>query len=241
MKKITFPVILLAISLSTIGQKSGKNAATLTQSSIVKDTSGTEFPYVIWSKLIYTGHFNFSPENPVLKNSAFIITRLSDSVYEQRMAAMPRPAESKFFKTEKQFSHFKDKDIDGNKINTKDLAGKTIVLNFWFINCPPCQLEMPELNNLSEMYKADTSVVFIAVALDQEDDIRKFLRTHSFGYKIIDDGRYISSQYGVTSYPTNVIIEPGGKVYFHSTGLAINTVYWLKKSIEELRQKMETK
>ena len=137
MKKITFPVILLAISLSTIGQKPGKNAATLTQSSIVKDTSGTEFPYVIWGKLIYSGHFNFSPENPALKNSAFIITRLSDSAYEQRMAAMPRPAESKFFKTEKQFSHFKDKDIDGNKINTKDLAGKTIVLNFWFINCPP--------------------------------------------------------------------------------------------------------
>ena len=241
MKKIIFPVILLAISLSTIGQKSGKNGATLTQSSIVKDTSGTEFPYVIWSKLVYTGHFNFSPEDPALKNSAFIITRLSDSAYEQRMAAMPRPAESKFFKTGSQFSNFKAKDIDGNKINTKNLAGKTIVLNFWFINCPPCQLEMPELNNLSEMYKADTSVVFIAVALDQEDDIRNFLRTHLFGYKIIDEGKYISSQYNLNSYPTNVVVAPDGDVFFHSTGLAINTVYWLKKSIEELKQKMETK
>jgi thiol-disulfide isomerase/thioredoxin len=239
MKKIIFPVILLAISLSTIGQKPGKSAATPTETSVVKDSSGTEFPYVIWSKLFYTGHFNFSPENPALKNSAFIITRLSDSAYEQRMAAMPRPVESNFFKTGSSFSHFKAKDINGTKINTKELAGKTIVLNFWFIKCPPCQLEMPELNYLSETYKADSSVVFIAVALDQEEDIREFLRYHPFGYKIIDDGRFISSQYRLTSYPTNVIIDPGGKVYFHSTGLAMNTVYWLKKSIEELKKSAE--
>jgi hypothetical protein len=100
---------------------------------------------------------------------------------------------------------------------------------------------MPELNNLSEMYKADTSVAFIAVALDQEDDIRDFLRRNPFGYKIIDDGKYIASQYRLTSYPTNVVVAPDGNVFFHSTGLATNTVYWLKKSIEELRQKMETK
>jgi len=31
-----------------------------------------------------------------------------------------------------------------------------------------------------------------------------------------------------------VIINQEGKVYFHTTGLAINTVYWLKKSIKEL-------
>ncbi len=240
MKKITVSLLVLFISLLTMGQTADKNAATLTETSIVKDTIGTEYPYSIWSKLLYTGHYNMNPENPRQANSAFIITRLSDSAFEKRMTAMEKPAESNFFKTGTIFSPIKAKDIDGNKINTKDLAGKTIVLNFWFINCPPCQLEMPELNKLSETYKADTSIVFIGVALDQPVDIREFLRTHPFGYKIIADGKYISNQYKLSSYPTNVVVAPDGNVYFHTTGLAMNTLYWLKRSITELKQKMQT-
>ncbi|MBL7723127.1 MAG: TlpA family protein disulfide reductase [Chitinophagaceae bacterium] len=235
-KLLTAIAVIISISTTAFSQKPVAPKAKLTEYSIVKDTTGTEFPYAIWNKLLYTGRYSIKAESPQNENSHFIITRLSDEEFERRMTSLPKPKESKFFTTGSNFSHFKAKDLNGNKISTKDLTGKTIVLNFWFINCPPCQMEMPDLHKLTETFKEDTSIVFLAVALDQKDELKEFLKTHPFGYKIIDDGRYISNQYRLNSYPTNVVITPEGKVYFHSTGLSTNTVYWLKKSIEELKQ-----
>ena len=100
---------------------------------------------------------------------------------------------------------------------------------------------MPELNKIADAYRSDSSIVFIAVALDKKDDLEEFLKGTKFKYNIIDNGRYVADQYGIRSYPTNVIVDPAGKVYFHSTGLAINTAYWLKKSIDQLKEKMENK
>jgi len=237
MKRILAAIaFFITLVLPAIAQKPASSKVKLTENTVVKDTSGTRFPYAIWNKLLYTGRYSIRPEYPQLENTAFIITRLSDEEFEKRMTSLPKPKESKYFKTGSSFSHFKARDITGKKINTKELAGKTIVLNFWFINCPPCQKEIPDLHQLTETFKEDSSIVFLAVALDQKHELKDFLKSHPFGYKIIDDGRYISNQYGLNSYPTNVVISPDGKVYFHSSGLSSNTVYWLKKSIEELRQ-----
>jgi thiol-disulfide isomerase/thioredoxin len=174
-------------------------------------------------------------------NTEFVLYRLSDEEYERALGTMPKPRESNFFRTGARFSHFKTTDINGNKINTKSLGGKIIVLNFWFINCPPCRMEMPELSKLSDTYKLDSSIVFLAIALDKKYDIEQFLNGSSFGYTIIDNGRFITDQYHISSYPTNVIIDQNGKVYFHSSGLSTGTVHWLKKSIEELKNSAEKK
>jgi hypothetical protein len=72
------------------------------------------------------------------------------------------------------------------------------------------------------------------VALDSKNDLEKFLKQFPFNYTIVDNGRWIADKYGIRFYPTHVIIDTEGKVYFHTSGLAPNTVYWIKKSIEEL-------
>lgn len=211
----------------------------LNESSIVKDTAGTMVPYAIWPRLLLTGRYRIKTEKK--ENAEFIIYRLSDEEYEKTLETMPKPKESNFFRTGANFSHFKSTDIDGHKINTKSLAGKIIVLNFWFINCPPCIMEMPELNKFADDFKSDSSVIFIAIALDKAYDLEQFLRNTRFGYAIVDNGRYIADQYGIKSYPTNVIVDQNGKVYFHSSGLSMNTVHWLKKSIEQLKTAAEKK
>jgi thiol-disulfide isomerase/thioredoxin len=212
-----------------------QQAPKLTETSIVKDTLGNNIPFPIWSQLLPTGRFKIKPEDPKDEKTAFIMTRLSDEEFEKKIAALPKPVESKYFKTGSAFSHFKTRDINGKKINTKDLLGKTIVLNFWFINCPPCRRELPELNTLAQTYQSDSTIEFLAIALDRDEDIKEFLKLNPFGYKMIGDGKYIANQYNLNSYPTNVIVDPKGKIYFHSSGLGANTVYWLKKSIEELK------
>ncbi len=41
-------------------------------------------------------------------------------------------------------------------------------------------------------------------------------------------------------FPTNVVINQKGKVYFHTSGLTPGTAVWIKKSIEELKEKSST-
>jgi len=233
-KLLLTAVIIIACVCPSLAQK----GQPITESSIVKDTVGTIIPYNIWSRLMITGRYKIKSQKD---SPEFIIYRLSDEEYERALETLPKPKESNFFRTGGNFSHFKTTDINDNKVNTKNLAGKIIVLNFWFINCPPCIMEMPELNKLAETYKSDSSVVFFAIALDKKDDLEQFLKNTRFGYTIIDNGRYIADQYRITSYPTNVIIDQNGKVYFHSSGLSTSTVHWLKKSIDELKRSGEKK
>jgi hypothetical protein len=77
--------------------------------------------------------------------------------------------------------------------------------------------------------------VFLAIALDKKDELEEFLKGGRFGYTIIDNGRFITDQYGINGYPTNVIVDQTGRVYFHSTGLNTGTIHWLERSIQELK------
>jgi thiol-disulfide isomerase/thioredoxin len=226
------------IIIACVCPSSAQKGSPITESSVVKDTIGNVIPYNIWTRLMITGRYKIKSQKD---SPELVIYRLSDEEYEKVLENLPKPPESKFFRTGGNFTHFKTTDINDNKVNTKNLTGKIIVLNFWFIKCPPCVMEMPELNKLTETYKSDSSVVFFAIALDKKYELEQFLKNTRFGYTIIDDGRFIADQYKITSYPTNVIIDQKGKVYFHSSGLSTSTVHWLKKSIDELKSSGEKK
>lgn len=156
------------------------------------------------------------------------------------METMPKPDESKSFRTGVKFATFNEMDINGNKYKSKELKGNVIVINFWFINCPPCRMEIPELNEMVASFKEHKDVIFIGIALDQKYELQEFLKTFPFDYNIIDNGRNLAASYRVNSFPTHVVIDRDGKIKFHTAGLAKNTVYWIKKSIDEALAKPVT-
>ncbi|MFL5811823.1 MAG: TlpA family protein disulfide reductase [Flavisolibacter sp.] len=214
--------------------------AKLTENSVVKDSAGVVYPPQIWKGLLQNG-YTLKMVNPQDVNTEFIIYKLPEKQWIERLEKMARPRESTVFKTGEIFHGFKTTDINGKKIDLKNLEGKIIVLNFWFINCAPCRSEIPELNKLVDSFVTNEKVIFLAVALDAKPDLNSFLKRTPFNYDIIDNGRFITEQYGIKSFPTHVIIDTEKKVYFHTMGLAPNTVFWLKKSINELLTNQATK
>ena len=150
---------------------------------------------------------------------------------------LPKPRPSNSFEDGEKYIFIKTKDINGNKINTKKLLGKILVINYWFTNCAPCRDEIPKLNGLVKKYEGDSSVVFIAIALDDAYKIKLFLEENPFNYAIIDNGKYLADKDRVQNYPTNVVVDQEGKIHFHTSGLAPNTVHWIEKSISELKEK----
>ncbi len=220
-------LVFIAISLGGYAQNNKVNIR------VVKDSSGQVLPAEVWQGLMLKGHYKLKAENPGKADTEYFIVRLTEEEYKARMEALPKPKPSSAFTNGKKLKGFKAVDIEGDLINLFNAKEKIIVLNFWFINCRPCRLEMPELNNLVDSFKNE-DIIFAAIGLDQEDAIKKFLETNPFKYKIIPDGRTIASNLGIKSYPTHAIIDKEGKVYFHTSGLASNTIYWVEKSIKEL-------
>jgi peroxiredoxin len=237
MRSVILSLLFFCTGISVYAQKT---AYTFNENSIVKDSSGMVYPAAIWKQLLSKG-YSIKAVDPKNRETEFIIYKLTDEQIEQRYALWGKPKESSYFKTGEKFSSFKTTDMDGNKIDIKNLEGKIIVLNFWFINCSPCRKEIPDLNNLVDSFKTNDKVVFIAVCLDDKASIQDFLKGMPFNYSIIDNGRFIASQYRIVSYPTHVIVDQQRRVYFHTSGLGSNTIYWIRKSIRELLAKEEDK
>ena len=233
MKTKLLVLVLIFLPMLMLGQK----VAELNDRSIVKDSVGNVYPFSVWYNLMFTGYYSIQAENPKDRKSAFILSRLTEEQREEQLKSYGKPRESNSFKEGKPIRNFKAEDLNGNKFELEALRGKIVVINFWFIKCGPCQREIPELNKLVEDYKDSSNVVFLAIALDDKHDLNEFLNRVPFNYNIIYNGRAFAQQYNITGYPTHVILDQNGKVYFHTLGLAMNTVYWLGKSIRELMGK----
>ncbi|PWK80229.1 peroxiredoxin [Mucilaginibacter oryzae] len=263
MKYICILIMLASLSLSVYAQDTSMpvtktRSFSIDQNSVVKDSTGKRLTFKEWNVLMRTRQYVLFPENLDDPNPSFVVRKKgykevryiptepaaaetapqqkqpsAEEIREQYLASLPKPRESAYFTTGETIEPFSTRDLNNNKIKLKELRGKVVVLNFWFIGCPACMQEIPELNKLVDDYKNNPSVVFLAIALDYSWEIKKFLKTTAFNYDIIDNGRYIADGYKVGLYPTNVILDKEGKVAFHSVGFAPNSPYWMRKTINE--------
>jgi thiol-disulfide isomerase/thioredoxin len=228
--------LLNALSIQaqdTLAKKTTHKKWVLDQNSIVKDSAGHQYSYAIWSTLLKSNDYIAVAINPADDNTSFVLRRVTPEMKEKQLQKSSKPPESRFFTTGETFPSIRTRDIEGEKINTKNLLGKILVINYWFIDCPPCRKEIPELNELVKKYEKDSSVVFISMAKDSRRDLQDFIKQTPFYYKIID----AYSNADVKSFPTNVVVDREGKVAFHSSGYSSRTVFWIGKTIEALSSK----
>jgi len=108
--------------------------------------------------------------------------------------------------------------LGGKPIGADQLAGKVVVLNFWFIGCPGCMDEIPKLNALAAKFPDRDNVIFVAVSPDPPASITDFTKTVPFTYLHANAARDEVARLGVKTYPRNVVIGKDGKiVYWRST------------------------
>jgi thiol-disulfide isomerase/thioredoxin len=233
MKKIFF-ILALLFSLKVAAQTTVTTK--IDKNTLVKDESGIELPYAIWQKMISDGGYRLIRAEDKVSFILHKSTAQEDAIDQERRKSsaerMPKPRASDSFKEGEVFKGDKMTDINGVKYDLRNPNGKIYVINFWFINCPPCKKEMPELNEIVVKYKGNKDVVFLAIALDQKSDLKDFLKTKEFHYNVIDDGRFYSNKHGVKSYPTHLIVGKDGLIKFSTLGLAPNTVLWVDKTIK---------
>jgi peroxiredoxin len=159
--------------------------------------------------------------------------RLGEDGFDSWLATAEKDASPVSPQGKKPAPGFEIKTIDGLFLRLADLRGKVVVLNFWFVGCAPCRVEIPGLNKLVEEF-ASSDVVFIGLALDKADSIRDFLKAIPFKYQIAAEAQTVASQFGVSSYPTHVLINKQGEIEFFLIGGSPTRHAELKPLIQNL-------
>jgi thiol-disulfide isomerase/thioredoxin len=114
--------------------------------------------------------------------------------------------------------------LDGNKFHLADEVGKKVILvNFFATWCEPCRKEIPELSRFSAGLSKDPWLIVFVDAGEEAPLVRKFADEFHLPAPVgIDHAQRIQRLYGVTSYPTNVLIGADGKVQLYEPGAIRN-------------------
>ena len=131
------------------------------------------------------------------------------------------------------FPAFQVTDYTGRVFDSKQLQGKVIVLNFWFVGCAPCEVEMAELNRLHAKYQSDPNVVFVSLVHSPKEVVETFLATHPFTYPIVALDKPLLALLKPAGYPTNVVLDKAGRYAYESVGAGVGAVSLLGAAIEK--------
>ena len=107
-------------------------------------------------------------------------------------------------------------DTKGVNRSVAEWDGKLLIINFWATWCPPCLEEIPAFVRLQAEY-GEQGVQFLGVALDDEENVRRFVTEHGMNYPSLHgrrDAIELSKRYGnsVGALPYTVAVSRSGTV-----------------------------
>jgi thiol-disulfide isomerase/thioredoxin len=112
-------------------------------------------------------------------------------------------------------------DISGNKVNLSSYQGKWVVVNYWATWCPPCIIEMPELQAFHDRHAAadDAIVLGINTELIGKQQLQQFLDDYFISYPTFVSKPTQQSELGlIPGLPTTFLVTPQGKVVARQVG-----------------------
>lgn len=110
--------------------------------------------------------------------------------------------------------------LSGETFRLADQRGKTVILDFWATWCSPCEVQMPVLDSLHQARgEAELVVVGISVDTDPASKVEAWIEERDIGYPIALGSTELAQQYGAIGFPSLYIIDPGGRIHTHHTGV----------------------
>lgn len=105
---------------------------------------------------------------------------------------------------------------------------KAVVLNFWFINCGPCEMEFPYIQDAYETYQNDIEILAINPYDGTNETVADYKTKHELTFPMAVIEEEWAQYMGISAYPTTVVIDRYGIVSFKHTGM-ITTVEEFEK------------
>jgi len=135
----------------------------------------------------------------------------------------------------------------GNTHTLSDYKGKVVFLNFWATWCPPCQKEMPDIEELYQKYDLnEDEVVILGVANpkneeypnnadEEKEEIIAFLDEHGYTFPtVFDETGEILMNYYISAFPTTFMINKDGNVVGYIPGMMTKDI--MESVIEQTKE-----
>jgi thiol-disulfide isomerase/thioredoxin len=115
--------------------------------------------------------------------------------------------------------------------------GQPVVLNLWAGLCPPCRLEMPDIDRVYEKYQGELLIIGIDVGpftgLGSRKQGRELVEELGISYPVgSTDNRSIMREYPALGMPSTFFIKEDGTV--HESWIGLLTEDKLEELVEDL-------
>ena len=122
----------------------------------------------------------------------------------------------------KLFQNIEGHDRSKQSVTNNDLAGKVAVLDFWNTSCGVCFEKFPSLEKYYRQHRDSDAVVVYAIdkPIDEDGPTGAFDAIAKEGYTfpvLLPSDPDLPEKFGVTAYPTTVVIDQMGNVVYRGT------------------------
>ena len=103
--------------------------------------------------------------------------------------------------------------LGGSKVRLEDLRGQLVLIDFWATWCPPCVLEIPELNAFYAEHR-DNGVELLAIAIDADDpaELAAWVAERNVQYPVALGDVGLARLYGAEQFPFHLLISREGRI-----------------------------
>ncbi|MBW6487877.1 MAG: protein disulfide oxidoreductase [Sulfurimonas sp.] len=104
-------------------------------------------------------------------------------------------------------------------------VNEPILIHFWATWCPTCKAEAPNIQTISEHY----NVLTIAIKSGNNSEIEEYLKSRGLNFYVVNDTEgVLAEKFGVLVFPTTIIYDKNGEVFFSDIGYTTTFGLWLR-------------
>lgn len=128
------------------------------------------------------------------------------------------PAPNK--KTANTVQDFSFLDLEGKRHDFREYRGKWVIVNYWAPYCPPCRVEVTDLELFFKDHKHNAIILGMDAGGDPVSELKQFKKEYELTYTMAAAQQSTLLSFGVIdALPTTFIVSPEGQIMHKHIGM----------------------